>query len=147
MLPHSLISLLLVTVSSLVDAEQIPLQQDTPKFPWIRKFASIGDSYAAGLGAGSSLDYLCSRYDLSYPHILHTKLLGNDSNRTHQFLACTGATTTMMLATQVPQLAKNLDLLTISGGGNDVGLTFILNDCIYQFVRPRYQVCVAQSTV
>ncbi|KAF2733524.1 hypothetical protein EJ04DRAFT_513167 [Polyplosphaeria fusca] len=79
------------------------------------------------------MDWTCSRYNLSYPNILHTSYLGNDSNRTHQFLACTGATTTMILDTQVPLLDQDIDLLTISGGGNDIGLTPILNSCIYQF--------------
>jgi lysophospholipase L1-like esterase len=113
-------------------AEQIPLSS-TVKFPWIRKFASVGDSYSAGLGSGNRLDWSCSRYAYSYPNILHTSLLGEDTNRTHQFLSCSGAATTEILEKQMPGLSDNLDLLTISAGGNDIGLTPILSNCVYQF--------------
>jgi lysophospholipase L1-like esterase len=114
-------------------AEQTRLTSSNPKFPWIRNFASIGDSYSAGLGAGDRLEFYCSRYAESYPNILHTSLLGNDDQRTHQFLSCSGATSTEILNKQVPALHDNLDLLTISAGGNDIGLTPILSNCIYQF--------------
>ena len=30
------------------------------KFPWIQRFASVGDSYSAGLRLGDRLDWLCS---------------------------------------------------------------------------------------
>lgn len=113
-------------------AEQISLSS-TPRFPWIKNFASIGDSYSAGLGSGHRLDWSCSRYSSSYPNILHTSLLGEDSNRTHQFLSCSGATTQEILQKQIPALSTNLDLLTISAGGNDIGLTPILSNCVYQF--------------
>jgi hypothetical protein len=33
----------------------------------------------------------------------------------------------------MPGLSDNLDLLTISAGGNDIGLTPILSNCVYQF--------------
>ncbi|USP78701.1 hypothetical protein yc1106_05975 [Curvularia clavata] len=113
----------------------------TFKLPWIQSFASIGDSYSAGLGAGQRLDWLCSRYTLSYPNILHASLLGPDENRNHTFLACSGATSTEILATQVPVLPSNLDLLTISAGGNDIGLTAILSACIYQFYMAAEDAC------
>jgi lysophospholipase L1-like esterase len=106
----------------------------TPRFPWVHTFASIGDSYASGLGAGTRLDWSCSRYSSSYPHILHTSLLGDDAARTHQFLACSGSSTSMILVDQIPKLSNDsIDLLTISAGGNDIGLTPVLNNCVYQF--------------
>lgn len=114
-------------------AQQVPLETTAPTFPWIRNFASIGDSYSAGLGAGDRLEFYCSRYAQSYPNILHTSLLGDDDQRTHQFLSCSGATSTEILEKQVPALNTNIDLLTISAGGNDIGLSPILSNCIYQF--------------
>jgi lysophospholipase L1-like esterase len=119
---------------------QIPLGSAT-KFPWIQNFASIGDSYSAGLGSGDRLDWSCSRYASSYPNMLHTSLLGENANRTHQFLACSGATSTEILEKQVPALNPNLDLLTISAGGNDIGLTPILSDCVYQFYMSASDAC------
>ena len=120
---------------------QTLLLQSTRKFPWIQHFASIGDSYAAGLGAGDRMDWLCSRYTQSYPNLLHTSLLGSDPYRTHQFLACSGATSTEILEKQIPALRDNLDLLTISAGGNDIGLTPILSNCIYQFYMSAEDSC------
>jgi hypothetical protein len=102
------------------------------EFPWIKKFSSIGDSYAAGLGAGPRVDYSCSRYGHSYPSLLHSSYLGDDRGRTHQFLACSGAKTGDVLK-QIPALEQDIDLLTISAGGNDIGLSPILNNCVYQF--------------
>jgi hypothetical protein len=72
---------------------------------------------------------------------LHTSLLGENPKRTHQFLACSGATSTEILQKQVPALKDNLDLLTISAGGNDIGLTPILSDCVYQFYMSASDAC------
>ena len=124
-----------------VTAEQARLKTLTPKFPWIRNFASIGDSYSAGLGAGDRLEFYCSRYAQSYPNILHTSLFGNDDQRAHQFLSCSGADSTEILDKQVPALKDNIDLLTISAGGNDIGLTPILSNCIYQFYMSNEDDC------
>jgi lysophospholipase L1-like esterase len=128
------------TAGSLSYTEHMSLGSAT-KFPWIQNFASIGDSYAAGLGSGDRLDWSCSRYASSYPNILHTSLLGENPNRTHQFLACSGATSTEILEKQVPALKDNLDLLTMSAGGNDIGLTPILSDCVYQFYMSASDAC------
>lgn len=112
-----------------------------PAFLWIEKFASIGDSYSAGLGSGERLDWSCSRYADSYPNMLHSTHLGQNPNRTHQFLACSGADSTEILEKQVPALEENLDLLTISAGGNDIGLTPILGNCVYQFYMSAEDAC------
>lgn len=152
MLPCSLIILLtaaLATSSITISPEQqAPLEAPpSTKFPWIRRFASIGDSYSAGLGAGDRLDFYCSRYAKSYPHILHTSLLGPNPHRTHQFLACSGQTSTEILTTQVPSLAPSLDLLTISAGGNDIGLAPILSNCVYQFYMASLADCKASISL
>lgn len=133
MLFPSLLSVLLAYLFSVSSATQLSDSVQTTKFPWINKFASIGDSYAAGLGAGERIDYSCSRYALSHPNLLQSSHLGDNPNRKHQFLACSGAAIGDVLQNQVPALEHNLDLLTISAGGNDIGLSPILNSCIYQF--------------
>jgi lysophospholipase L1-like esterase len=129
----------LVFAVSCGDAEQVPLS--SAKFPWIRKIASIGDSYSAGLGSGDRLDWSCSRYANSYPNMLYKLLHMEDANRTHQFLACSGAASTEILEKQVPALDTDLDLLTISAGGNDIGLTPILSNCVYQFYMSAEDAC------
>ncbi|CAN9374987.1 unnamed protein product [Alternaria alternata] len=122
-------------------AVQSRVNEPVLKFPWIQRFASVGDSYSAGLGSGDRLDWLCSRYAQSYPNILQTSLLGDNPNRTHQFLACSGATSTEILEKQIPALQDNLDLLTMSAGGNDIGLTPILSNCVYQFYMSAEDSC------
>jgi lysophospholipase L1-like esterase len=41
----------------------------------------------------------------------------------------------------MPVLQNNIDLLTISAGGNDIGLTPILSNCIYQFYMSAEDAC------
>jgi hypothetical protein len=129
LLPVLLLSL--YTPSVATQTTHSPSQE----YRWIQKFASIGDSYGAGLGAGSRTDLFCSRYDHAYPALLHSTYLppASSTQRTAQFLACSGAKTLDILHDQVPRLEKDINLLTISTGGNDIGLSPILNDCIYQF--------------
>ncbi|KAF2273796.1 uncharacterized protein EI97DRAFT_435717 [Westerdykella ornata] len=43
-------------------------------FPNIHTLSTIGDSYAAGLGAGPRLDFWCSRHSDSYPSVLFQAL-------------------------------------------------------------------------
>lgn len=61
-------------------------------FGWISKWSAIGDSYAAGIGAGSSPqsseDRQCSRYGDAYPYLLND-LMEND-NAEFKFLPCAG---------------------------------------------------------
>ena len=99
---------------------------------WIRNYAAIGDSYAAGIGAGQVLngngDTACSRYDGAYPVLLNN-ILGAKSK--FQFLACSGDKSTHV-KDQVAKLAdKSQDLVTISAGGNDALLSDVLKACVY----------------
>ncbi|KAF4436965.1 integrin alpha n-terminal [Fusarium austroafricanum] len=110
----------------------------------IRKLAAIGDSYSAGIGAGDRLgtvfdafkdgsDYACGRYNQAYPYLVNQdSRIGNPSERTFQFLSCSGAVTKDVLDKQIPKLDDNQDAITLSIGGNDVGLVSLLNSCIFQ---------------
>lgn len=109
---------------------------------WIQSMASIGDSYAAGLGSGTRVDFSCSRYSTAYPTIIHDFLRVYGWNTTHQSLACSGADTTEILSKQVSALnSTSFDLITISAGGNDIGLTPILSNCVYQFYMAGEDAC------
>ncbi|KAF3034294.1 hypothetical protein E8E12_001693 [Didymella heteroderae] len=133
----------LVTATKATDqAIMNSCHDDDPDLSWIENMASIGDSYAAGLGSGKRRDFSCSRYDTAYPSILRDFLKTSPrSNVTHQSLACSGADTTEILAKQVPVLDAHLNLITISAGGNDIGLTPILSDCVYQFYMAGEDAC------
>jgi hypothetical protein len=93
---------------------------------------------AAGIGSGKQLgdilhreDWFCSRWDESYPNIMHQseQLAGKN----FKFLACSGWTSVQIKEKQVPQLADNSQqLITLSAGGNDVYLSDLLDACVYQ---------------
>ncbi|KAL8776615.1 MAG: hypothetical protein Q9194_003046 [Teloschistes cf. exilis] len=100
---------------------------------WIKSWSAIGDSYAAGIGAGegpgTSDDRSCSRYGDAYPHLLDD--LMDNKKAEFKFLACTGA-----ISVEIKDQAKTLttasqDLLTISAGGNDVAFSTVLKKCVY----------------
>jgi hypothetical protein len=56
-------------------------RDDNPtSFAWVHRFAAIGDSFTAGIGSGIQLgevhhkydDWICSRYDQSYPMLVNS---------------------------------------------------------------------------
>ncbi|KAK4154119.1 SGNH hydrolase-type esterase domain-containing protein [Chaetomidium leptoderma] len=108
---------------------------DPTSFIWVRRFAAIGDSYTAGIGSGEQLgglfhnfnDWSCSRYDLSYPMIMR-QFVGS-SIENFQYPACTGDQT-WQIYDQINKLQGNLDLVTLTAGGNDLCLVDIIKDCI-----------------
>ncbi|HEX3424756.1 MAG TPA: SGNH/GDSL hydrolase family protein [Acidimicrobiales bacterium] len=95
--------------------------------------AVLGDSYAAGLGAQSSPNsnsYTsgppCYQSEQSY-----AGQIALDSNGTvySTLAACTGATISNVINTQLHDLNKSFDAVTISAGGNDIGFAKIATDC------------------
>lgn len=109
--------------SSSIDAwrarNRLLARQDNGDLPdpddqsWIQKWAAIGDSYSAGIGAGSRTDFSCSRYDHSYPALINNDArMGQNSNQKFQFLSCSGALSTDVLKKQVPSLDSGLDAVS-----------------------------------
>lgn len=91
-------------------------------------YAAIGDSFAAGVGAGSYLDTSCYRSAKSY-----AKLLDADADkRLVAFPACSGAGTAATIA-QVGAVPADAALVTVTVGGNDVGFAAVMQNC---FVLP-----------
>jgi lysophospholipase L1-like esterase len=78
-------------------------------------YVALGDSYAAGQGAGPYTD-ACLRSGHSYPQLLDAarkiSLTGN--------AACSGATTRNVRTNQIPSLSRKVDLVTVTVGGNDL---------------------------
>ena len=88
-------------------------------------YAALGDSYAAGLGAGSYLETSCYTSSKGYP-----ALLDADANLALAARpACRGATTADVIAIQVPALPANAVRVTLTGGGNDVGFANVMQNC------------------
>ena len=95
-------------------------------------FTAIGDSYAAGIGAGNvgkeKGDSGCSRYTGAYSDVINT-LIGPKA--TFVNVACSGH-----LSGEVKKQVDTLkdgsqDLVTVSAGGNDALLADVLKACVY----------------
>lgn len=122
----------------LAQDEESSIDVDLYDFSWIKKWAAVGDSYAAGIGAGNSYgigaesraSYDCSRYDGSYPNLINLQLGTDPNSIDFTFRAYSGAVTSEVID-QVKRLSSEQQMITISSGGNDAGLSRIINDCVY----------------
>ncbi|MET3921999.1 SGNH/GDSL hydrolase family protein [Arthrobacter sp. UYEF20] len=87
-------------------------------------YIALGDSYAAGQGAGPYLDD-CFRSENTYSELADDaksiKLVTN--------AACSGKTTQDVLKTQLKKLNKSTELVTITAGGNNLGFGDIVTNC------------------
>jgi lysophospholipase L1-like esterase len=89
-------------------------------------YVALGDSYSAGLGAGSydPASLTCYRGAHAYPVLWAAAHPGGFT-----FAACSGATAGQVLATQLGGLNSATSLVTITIGGNDVGFVAIIGTC------------------
>jgi lysophospholipase L1-like esterase len=88
------------------------------------RYVALGDSYAAGMGGGDEKGK-CRVSPAAYPSVFAQKS-GVD------FVvnaACAGATTSDLLKHQLIALDDRTDLVTVSIGGNDLGVAEIAGDC------------------
>src|SRR6478736_2318519 len=89
------------------------------------KYIALGDSYAAGQGAGLYKNDTCYRSANSYSELAaETKAIKLVTNA-----ACSGKTTQEVVATQLRQLNKTTELVTITAGGNNLGFGDIVTNC------------------
>ncbi|MFM9276111.1 SGNH/GDSL hydrolase family protein [Pseudarthrobacter sp. NKDBFgelt] len=88
------------------------------------KYIALGDSFAAGQGAGPYLDD-CYRSDNTYSELADgskaIKLMVNE--------ACSGKTTRDVVDSQLGRLNKSTELVTITAGGNNLGFGAIITYC------------------
>ena len=95
------------------------------------KYIALGDSYAAGQGAGPYLDD-CYRSENSYSELAaDTKAIKLVTNA-----ACSGRTTQDVVNTQLKRLNKSTELITITAGGNNLRVGAIFTDCSIAMVNP-----------
>jgi lysophospholipase L1-like esterase len=90
-------------------------------------YVALGDSYSSGVGTGvyDAASGACARSPLSYPPLWaaehHPASFG--------FVACSGARTADVVASQISALQPSTDLVTITIGGNDAGFGPVLQTC------------------
>ena len=121
-----------VLLFSIVFIGALSQSTDPGDLSFIKTWAAIGDSYAAGIGAGNKLQSSCSRYDSSYPNLINVQLGEDTSDIDFTFIACSGAKFPE-ITKQANSLNGGQQMITISAGGNDAGVIDALNDCVYTF--------------
>ncbi len=100
-----------------------PAFANSAKSP-VAKYVALGDSYAAGQGAGTALDS-CVRTSSGYASQI-------DAVPFHNLLrqpACSGATIDDVLATQLHSINRGTTLVTVTAGANDLGITEVAQAC------------------
>ncbi|KAE8151869.1 SGNH hydrolase-type esterase domain-containing protein [Aspergillus avenaceus] len=100
---------------------------------WIEKWAAVGDSFTAGIGAGQIWmptwsDRKCSRYDRSYVALLHHAI--GPSPVKFEYVACSGARSGDILE-QIEKLDTGHDLVVLTATGNDLCLVDVLKACVF----------------
>jgi lysophospholipase L1-like esterase len=89
------------------------------------KYSALGDSYSAGYGANSSnLDSSCGRNTYAYPY-----LVAQQKAYTLNFVACGGAVTGDVINNQIPTIASDTKVVTMTIGGNDIGFVNLILAC------------------
>ncbi|MBB4980961.1 MULTISPECIES: SGNH/GDSL hydrolase family protein [Streptomyces] len=90
-------------------------------------YVALGDSYSAG--GGSSTTYLndCNQSVNSYPY-LYNQLTAPAS---FDFQACGAAKTTDVLDKQLAPLGDTTTLVSMTIGGNDIGLGTVMATCLF----------------
>jgi lysophospholipase L1-like esterase len=91
------------------------------------QYVALGDSYSAGNGAFSTnLNSACNRNTYAYPYLTAQQR----PNTALTFVACSGAKTTDVVNTQVSSLSASTNIVSITIGGNDVGFSNLIVNCI-----------------
>ncbi len=93
-------------------------------------YVALGDSYSAGLGAGSYITSSgdCKRSTKAYPYLW----AASNSPSSFDFTACSGARTSDVTASQLGPLSPSTTLVSITIGGNDAGFSDIMQTCVLQ---------------
>jgi lysophospholipase L1-like esterase len=92
------------------------------------RYVALGDSYSAGVGSGSydPASGSCDRSAYAYPE----QWAAANSPASFTSVACSGATTSDVLSSQVPALSSGTTLVSITIGGNDVGFSSVMKTCV-----------------
>ena len=88
-------------------------------------YVALGDSYSAGVGAGSESGS-CERSPNAYSALWATA----NSAASYTSVACSDATTSDVISTQLSALSSSTTLVSITIGGNDVGFPSIMETCV-----------------
>lgn len=131
LLKATYLSLLLSTATGAL----IGQRQVEPVGKWPSTYIAMGDSFAAGIGAGKFFDgeretKRCKRFAGSYPSQLRDKLKGI---KTFDFAACSGDKLPDLDAQHSKLKGARADIVTLSISGNDFGFAKVVEMCLYNY--------------
>ncbi|MDR7082675.1 lysophospholipase L1-like esterase [Arthrobacter ginsengisoli] len=110
----------LATVAMAVGLSAVPAQAVDKT-----KYIALGDSFAAGQGAGPYRDDVCYRSENAYSELA----AGAKAIKLVTNAACSGRTTQDVVNSQLRQLNNTTELVTITAGGNNLGFGDIITNC------------------
>jgi lysophospholipase L1-like esterase len=90
------------------------------------RYVALGDSFASGVGTGSyTLSSTCKRSVFAYPYLIAQQR----PNTALDFVACSGATTSNLMASQIAAVNATTTLVTVTIGGNDIHFADLIVQC------------------
>jgi lysophospholipase L1-like esterase len=94
------------------------------------RYVALGDSYASGVGAGNyiSSSGSCDRSPNAYSALWAAA----HAPASYTSVACSGATTSTVISSQLSALSSSTTLVSVTIGGNDVGFSSIMETCALQ---------------
>jgi lysophospholipase L1-like esterase len=90
-------------------------------------YVALGDSYASGVGAGNYIasSGSCDRSPNAYP-----ALWAASNAASFTFSACSGATTSDVINSQLSGLSSSTTLVSVTIGGNDANFASTMETCV-----------------
>ena len=107
------------------------------------RYVALGDSYAAGTGAGDggSARSGCARSADAYP----AQWARHHATASFTAVTCDGATTSGVISGQLAALSARTSLVSITIGGNDAGFSHVMKTCVLEFWDSACQDAVASA--
>jgi lysophospholipase L1-like esterase len=92
------------------------------------RYVALGDSYSSGLGAGAMISSSgsCDRSTGAYSQLWASA----HHPASYTSVACSGATTSTVISTQLSALSAATTLVSVTVGGNDVGFSSTMETCV-----------------
>jgi lysophospholipase L1-like esterase len=92
-------------------------------------YVALGDSYSSGLGAG---DYGSSGDCYQSANAYSALWAQANDPASYVTEACSGATTSDVISSQLSALSDSTSLISITIGGNDVGFSSVMETCVLE---------------
>jgi lysophospholipase L1-like esterase len=90
------------------------------------RYVALGDSFSSGVGTRSyTLSSSCRRGVYAYPWLVAQQR----ANTALTFVACSGATTASLMATQIASVTAETNVVSVTIGGNDIGFSNLIVQC------------------